>query len=298
MLRLSVAGFDSRCVRGISRLAMQSGSAALTRYIEGGHRKVDGWLSPLDASLVAFIARIQAEDDVKGSVGEIGVHHGRLFIALALTLKTGERAFAADLFEDQAANIDRSGDGDEASFQRNMARFGVDATRVDIFRGNSMNLKWPAVEARVGSRARLFSVDGGHTAEVAASDLLVADDSLHDAGVIILDDYFNVEFPAVSEALNKVMALRPGRLAPFAISDNKVFLSRPALARHYRDRLDSLVSQGFQVHHTLMFGQELAVYRTPRGLMQRIRQSALAKRLRNHPLGRKLQPIVRRLLQS
>ncbi|RJF89118.1 class I SAM-dependent methyltransferase [Oleomonas cavernae] len=276
----------------------QYGTAALGRYIEGGHKKVDGWLSPLDAHLTALIAMIQAEEGVAGSVGEIGVHHGRLFIALALATKAGERAFAADLFAEQAANIDRSGEGDEAAFARNMARFQVDAARVDTFRGNSMDLKWPMVEGKVGARARLFSVDGGHTEEVAANDLRLADDGLHERGVVILDDYFNVEFPAVSVALNKVMFERPGHLAAFAIGDNKLFLCRPAVAAHYRDRLNALVADRFKVHNTLMFGRELAVFRTPRGLLLRIRQSALARRLRDHPVGRWLKPLVRRILQG
>lgn len=279
-------------------LTTATDTAAFSRYVGGAHKRVDGWLSALDAHLTALIAQIQAEDGTAGSVGEIGVHHGRLFIALALAARPGERAFAVDLFEDQAGNIDRSGEGDETLFKRNMARFGVDATRVDTFRGNSLKLSWPAIEARVGARARLFSVDGGHTAEVAANDLFIAEDGLHDRGVIILDDYFNVEFPAVSEAMNKVMAERPGRLAAFAIGDNKLFLSRPAAAAHYRNRLNALVADRFKVHDTLMFGRELAVFRTPRGLLLHIRQSALARRLRDHPLGRRLKPLVRRILQG
>jgi hypothetical protein len=44
-----------------------------------------------------------------------------------------------------------------------------------------------------------------------------------------------------------------------------------------------------------MFGAEVEVYATPHSILDRIRQSDLAHQLRDHPLGRKLKPIVRRI---
>ncbi len=133
-------------------------------YIHGPMRRVDGWFTRLDAEITATIARHQADLKLTGSVGEIGVHHGRMFVVLALAMKEGERAFAIDIFGDQHLNQDRSGHGDETVFRGNLVRHGIDVeSRVAIIRGSSLNVDWTDVEAQVGARARLFSIDGGHT---------------------------------------------------------------------------------------------------------------------------------------
>jgi peptide chain release factor 2 len=64
---------------------------------------------------------------------EIGVHHGRLFIPMALARRPGERALAIDVFEDQHLNVDHSGKGDRARFEENVARTG--AAPIDILKG-------------------------------------------------------------------------------------------------------------------------------------------------------------------
>lgn len=270
----------------------------LQRYIGGGHRRVDGWLSNLDAALVANVGRFQTEGAIEGAVGEIGVHHGRLFILLALLLRPGEAGAAIDLFDDQQFNVDQSGRGDEAAFRRNLARFGVPADAVRVIRGNSMDLKWPTVAAAVGAPMRLFSVDGGHTSEITHNDLCIAEAGLAEAGVIVLDDYFNPEFPAVSEGLCRFMIERPGLLHPIAIGDNKLLLGRPAWADRYRAMLMERTPSRNFVRTNTLFGETVAIFRTPGTLMQRIRQTDLARRLRDHPVGLALKPIVRRFVQG
>ena len=266
-------------------------------YAERGQRSVDGWLSRLDGTIIATLGGCQSADGVTGSVGEIGVHHGRLFILLGLMLQAGERAFAIDLFEDQEANIDASGFGDKAAFLRNLQRFGVDQGRVDILTGNSMEVTWSAIQDRVGMPARLFSVDGGHTAEITENDLLIAEAGLADGGVIILDDYFNPEFPAVSEGTCRFMTRCAGRISPVVLGDNKLVLARPDRAAAYRDRLLRHIPRRYLVREsTIMFGQPILILRTPGTMMQRLRQTDLVRSLRNHPLGLALKPVVRRIL--
>lgn len=268
------------------------------QYVHRHHRRVDGWLSRLDATLIARVGQWQGDAGVTGAVAEIGVHHGRLFILLALLRKAGERGFAIDLFDDQQFNVDQSGQGDEAIFRRNLARFGVDPATVDIVRGNSLALTWGGLSGGLAPSVRLFSVDGGHTAEITRNDLTIADDGLGDGGVIVLDDYFNPEFPAVSEGMCRFMMERPQALAPFAIGDNKLMLARPDWAERYRAMLVRTVTPRCFVRDTVLFGAPVSVFRTPRTLMQIIRQTDLARRLRSHPLGQALKPIVRRFVQG
>lgn len=266
-------------------------------YADRGQRSVDGWLSRLDGTIIATLGACQAADGVTGSVGEIGVHHGRLFILLALMLAPGERGFAIDLFEDQDANIDASGFGDKAAFLRNLKRFGVDEQVVEILTGNSMKLAWSAIQDRVGQPARLFSVDGGHTAAITENDLAIAETGLTEGGVIILDDYFNPEFPAVSEGACRFMAGQTGRMAPVVIGDNKLVLARPDRAASYRASLLKHIPRRYLVREeSTMFGQPILILRTPGTLMQRVRQTEMVRSLRNHPVGLALKPLVRRIL--
>ena len=80
---------------------------------------------------------------------------------------------------------------------------------------------------------RFVSVDGGHTAEITAHDLAVADASLAEGGIIVLDDAFNEQWPGVADGVQRYF-LR--RAEPRAVRDRRqqdLFL--PALApRRYR----------------------------------------------------------------
>ena len=69
--------------------------------------------------MVRALQQVQDENGVRGNVAEIGVHHGKLFLLLAGDLHDGEEAVALDVFGDQQKNLDRSGKGDRAVFERN-----------------------------------------------------------------------------------------------------------------------------------------------------------------------------------
>src|SRR5688572_16645150 len=93
---------------------------ALERYARSGHRQVQGWLSEIGIALILEGCRQQAEWQVRGSICEIGVHHGRLFILLHLATAPDERSVAWDLFEQQDENVDRSGKGNRQRFLENI----------------------------------------------------------------------------------------------------------------------------------------------------------------------------------
>lgn len=272
--------------------------APVLRYIRHGMAGVDGWFTKLDAMLFAGIAAIQAEAGVSGSVGEIGVHHGRMFMILGLALQPDERAFAIDVFADQHLNTDGSGLGDEGIFRRNLARFGIPADRVSVLRRSSLEITWPDIAAEVGGApARLFSVDGGHTTELTYNDFSIAEDGLASGGVVVLDDYFTTAFPGVSEGAARLMLERPGRLAPFAIGDSRTFFARPDWVPRYAQALAEGVGASKMLKTAGFWGQEVPVFRTPTRLLHHVRRSRLARRLRDHPVGIALKPVVRRSLR-
>jgi len=55
-------------------------------YLKKGINSVAGWLTIADKFLISSLCGIQTELDFTGSIGEIGVYHGKLFILLYLNL--------------------------------------------------------------------------------------------------------------------------------------------------------------------------------------------------------------------
>lgn len=91
-----------------------------TRYLVGGYSKVEGWLVPTTAHIMALLAEEQTKLGIRGDLAEIGVHHGKSFLVLANSIASGEKIFAIDVFEDQHKNIDQSGHGDRETFMENV----------------------------------------------------------------------------------------------------------------------------------------------------------------------------------
>ena len=201
----------------------------LVEYCAAGRHAVEGWLQEDALLLTLALHRQQREAGIAGGVAEIGVHHGKFFVALALLCEGGERALAVDVFEDQHLNPDGSGRGDRAAFGANLARWGVSGRAV-VLQGDSLDLTPErAREALGGPGARLFSVDGSHSLRHADSDMRVAAASLAPGGVVLLDDFLHAGWLGVTEAA--VLMLHgeaPPPLAPLAICGGKLAMVQPA----------------------------------------------------------------------
>ncbi len=200
-------------------------------YITVGNHAVKGWIEPNILRVMRALSQQQEQLGVQGSVVEIGVHHGRFFIGLLLT-NADERSLAIDLFDQQDLNVDASGKGDRDIFLRNVKRWAKDAKEVDILAGDSTTLSGTDVTDRVGP-VRLFSVDGGHTAQIVEHDMTVAAGSLAPGGIIIGDDVFHPSWPGAAEGTLAFLDKTPG-IVPFAICFNKVLFSDVEHAEAYR----------------------------------------------------------------
>jgi len=260
----------------------RAGSAAWNRFRRIGQRRVEGWVDPESFDVVRTLSDVQTADGVTGSVVEIGVHHGRLFIGLQLLVPPGTPAVAIDVFENQAANTDLSGKGDRARFEANVRRWGdwsaVRTHSVDSQTVTPADLR----EWSDGQSVRLFSVDGGHTADLVASDLRLAEGSLADGGVIVLDDVFNPEWPDVATGTFAHLA-GESSLVPIAVAYDKVYLTNNAAAA---ERYRVAVYQAFdpllrtKVKESAFAGQTVTVV-VPEPLTARVllRRYAWAQRL-------------------
>ena len=205
----------------------------LRDYIAVGNYTVRGWIEPNILRVTRALSQQQEQFGVQGAVVEIGVHHGRFFIGLQLTAPNADqRCLAIDLFDQQDLNVDNSGKGDRDIFLRNVQRWAKDATGVVVLAADSTSLTSADVTDRVGA-VRLFSVDGGHTAQIVEHDMTVAAGSLAPGGIIIGDDVFHPSWPGAAEGTLAFLDKTLG-IVPFAICFNKVLFSDVEHAEAYR----------------------------------------------------------------
>lgn len=235
------------------------------RYQLVGHKLVEGWVQPEVLTVLKVLDEVQRANHVGGAIAEIGVHYGRLFIALHLLKRQNESSVAIDVFGDQDLNIDNSGFGDFARFSANVDRW-ASSDGLSVHQGDSTKLTADELLALAGAPVRLFSVDGGHTESIVLSDMQLAEATLADGGVVIADDVFNPQWPGVSVGTLRYLD-QGGELVPFMIGFNKVLFARAEYCDRYRRALSAAFDgRVFVENHSSHFaGHEvLILIRGPR----------------------------------
>ena len=270
--------------------------AALRAYVQGGHRTVQGWLDPTAVATITLLSGQQGKLGISGGVSEIGIHHGRLFILLHLLRRGNESSAAYDLFEMQDENVDASGKGDKEIFLDNLRRHGGGTEGVVVKSRNSLAMTPAEVRADAGP-VRLFSVDGGHTADITASDLALAEASLCPGGLVILDDYFNESWPGVSEGASRYLSSGVSKLVPVAIGGNKFMLTNSdELAAKYREALWTLPDSHVVTDQTV-FGMPVVVVRANVVTVKdRLANTGLWKQIKGTAAGQALKAAALRVL--
>ncbi|WP_310526130.1 class I SAM-dependent methyltransferase [Nocardioides sp.] len=230
----------------------------LERYRSDGLAQVEGWFEPESAELMASLLLHQIGLGLGGGVAEIGVHHGRSFLLLANGLAPREPAVALDVFEHQEQNADHSGKGDRGRFEENLSRWAP-CVAVKIVARSSLEVT-PASAREVFGRPRMFSIDGGHTAEITRHDLELAQAGIADGGIVVLDDMLNGHWLGVLTGTATYLLDHPG-LVPFAISPNKLYLTDSvAAATGYATHLRSAAPDLLGKRDVEFFGTTVDVY--------------------------------------
>lgn len=238
-------------------------SAAYRRYIETGFATVEGWVAPDVLAPLEHLAAASA--GIEGGCCEIGVHHGRLFLALLNLVGDARPSLAIDVFDLQALNIDRSGAGSRTRFLENVARFSPHGAAVTAMQADSLALGMADL-AQIRQQMglfRLFSVDGGHTADHAVNDLGIAQELLANGGILLLDDFFQPNWPGVTEGFYRFFATQNRRLAPLCLAGSKLFLTTVSFQRTYLQGLGRALSDraGGQVKPVRVCGWDCASFR-------------------------------------
>ncbi len=263
-------------------------SDQLQRYLHKGNKRVEGWLYQVDAQLVRAVGDIQTNNKISGSVGEVGVWQGRLFILLYLLLHEKEKAFSIDIFDLNHLSKDRPNPKSNPALNQLLEMFlsnvRVHAGTIDdihTFRDTSDNVAAQDILSKVG-KVRLFSIDGGHTKELVINDLELADATLCEQGVVIFDDCFKPEWPGVVNGLHEFLYKKTSDIVPFAISRNKIFLCRSTAAQMYRESLRESES-GY-------YNKDIVFFESPVGFYS----NQWEHRVKKKGIPRKIHKVLRR----
>ncbi len=204
-----------------------------SRYLAGGHRHVQGWLTPLSARVIAFLLAYLAS-------------------------RRDERAFAIDVFDLQEFNVDGSGKGDRERFLANVERHAGSTDGLVVVTADSLKLRPDDLLTKAGP-ARFISVDGGHTEECTLNDLRLAEACLVSGGIVVLDDYFNQNWPDVSVGAARHFFSPAAKTKPFLVTPNKVFFAEERYHGVYHNAVRARFASNF-TRSGRMFGSTVDVY--------------------------------------
>lgn len=194
-----------------------SGIPAVDAYLEESYDKVIGMSSRFAAGICCGLMRIQSELGVAGPVAELGAFEGRFFIALAKSLRDGERALGIDTFEwPNPQVLDR--------FEANCVRQGVPAEKRITWKADSNKMTPEELLAKLdGERVRLIHVDGEHTQAALTKDLALATAVIRDGGVIVLDDMLHPGYPTLMVAVQAYLERHPEMTVLCIIDRESIF---------------------------------------------------------------------------
>jgi len=200
--------------------------------------EIVGWVDPGFFSTLEQIEDMLRQHAITGPVAEIGVHCGKLLLAMALVSGDRPQVLAVDNFE--------NGQVIRQQLEANIARF-YDPALVSIVEADSMQTSGAGLLEKLPQRAKYFSVDGYHQAEFVFNDLMIAQDVICGGGVVIVDDYLSPAWIGVMDAVFELCRTPGRKIAPFAFGENKLLLTtllqREAYFQHFRNLHPAHVSK-------------------------------------------------------
>lgn len=190
---------------------------------------IEGWLSPLAADLTIRVLQQQDAANHDGAIVEIGVHRAR-YLALLHAL-AGHRSTVVGidaLLNSDATPLTEPHRTNAMSLMRaNVVSISGNADNLSLIGANTLGLTKLDIRKACGDQPiRYAHIDGGHDCRTVLNDLQIIAPNLSPDGVIALDDALSFMTPGVSEGFARYMLANEGKLAPFAVGGNKLFVCR------------------------------------------------------------------------
>ena len=185
--------------------------------------RAEGWCSDISAPVWDSMLVHQRETGVRGDVLEIGVYRGKSALLLAGHVDPqAERLFLVDPRMD------------EAEVRRTLERARPEAGPALRFLHIESTEVLTSEAGSARGRLRWAHIDGSHATACVLADLASAHDLLAEDGVAVLDDFFDIGYPHLTEVVFRYLGAHPEHFALFLAAGNKGYLARPQAAPHYR----------------------------------------------------------------
>lgn len=182
-------------------------------------------------TLLKEISSIQKE----GNLIEIGTYHGRRFAVFADLLTDNEVGISIDIWGKYDENLSHDYSGytqsqDLEHFKKNIKEIHPEKD-IRILHQDSRNTDTEENIKKILSkskteRVRIFSIDGGHTYDCTLNDLNIAKSLTSEDGVIIIDDYYNMDWPGVKTAVDNWLMQNKDYLCFFATSSGNMICKK------------------------------------------------------------------------
>jgi SAM-dependent methyltransferase len=185
--------------------------------------RIRGWCHPVTVPVWDGMLGYQRRSGVRGHLLEIGVLRGKSAAVLAAHVDPeSERLFLVDPSMDASA------------VRRTLRRVRPAAERALVLLREKSHEVLAGEAGGSRGRFRWIHIDGDHSAACVLEDLATANDLLSPDGVVVLDDFFVIDFPHLTEATFRYLAQHPTHFSLFLVGGRKGYLARPGAAPHYR----------------------------------------------------------------
>jgi hypothetical protein len=219
------------------------------KFLLYGLASIEGWgIDGYLANLFLRFNEYHRARKIYGNLFEIGVHHGRTSVLLALMSTQGEVSVFVDLFEGrQAENLDASGAGNRHIFEANLVKWAP-GRAARVLQENSIELDFHSVE-ELKEGIRFAHIDGAHYRSAVLNDIGKTRSVLMEGGIVVVDDFMHTGFPGVNEACNAYLeAGGPDVLTPVAMGKNKLILTTPAASADLIHHMSAGLGIGTPAH--------------------------------------------------
>ena len=207
-----------------------SGHSSIDRYLAQAYERVRGMSSHFAAAICGHLITRQSLLGIAGQLVEIGTFEGRFFIAMALGLAPGEKAFGIDRFDWPDLGV-------EGRFIDNCTAQGVTSDRYTPWKMDSREITPDELRERLsGNPVRFVHIDSHHSRECLTNDLNLVHPVLHRDGIICLDDMLHPGYPMVVTTVFDYFARHP-EMRLLCVIDREDIVAAPKFLICHRDAL-------------------------------------------------------------
>ena len=191
-------------------------------------KSIKGFWKDSVFELYEVFVTLHKEENIKGNLCEIGTWYGRSFLPLRNFTEDYETCVGVDMFHKQAYY-----DG----LINNIKNCFGNLDGCEIIKSESIKL---GTRLEKYAPYRIFYIDGDHSYQGALLDLNIAKSTLHEKGIILLDDYDNPRYgPDVVKAVNIFLEENQEFLLAFS-STQRIFLCKKSVIDLYVSKVSNL----------------------------------------------------------